>query len=275
MNDNKWEYFFRENRHAELALALRDPGKTADVRCLADDQVLLLGGASGAGRQSKRLPKDREVQSVVVTPEKEQPLADFQSLIEETRAGYAGAELSGAAGAGCEQLFDCLAVKLGLADKEFQPGKLDFDPEKPLLAALSYSPDVSPEALLAACRKAEELPRLRTVIPLPLGAGDRIPLNGFTTSGTTDAMVISVLRHFLPREVRVRASWAAMGWKVAQLALVYGADELAGWSAVESLVYGERVRAAARVELDEVELGVEEAGRVFAPWLARREEVAR
>ena len=87
-------------------------------------------------------------------------------------------------------------------------------------------------------------------------------------------MVVSVLRHFLPAEVRVRASWAALGWKVAQMALIHGADELAGWSVAESVAYSTRVRAAARVETDEVKCGVEEAGKVWAPWLAV-EEVAR
>jgi 2-iminoacetate synthase ThiH len=87
-------------------------------------------------------------------------------------------------------------------------------------------------------------------------------------------MVVSVLRHFLPAEVRVRASWAALGWKVAQMALVHGADELAGWSVAESVAYSARVRAAARVETDEVKCGVEEAGKVWSPWLAV-EEVAR
>ena len=145
---------------------------------------------------------------------------------------------------------------------------------KPVIAALQYSPDVSPEALESACQAAAQIPGLRSVVPLPLAAGDRIPLEGATTSGPTDVMVVSVLRHFLPAEVRVRASWAALGWKVAQMALIHGADELAGWSVAESVAYSTRVRAAARVETDEVKCGVEEAGKVWAPWLAV-EEVAR
>ena len=213
--------------------------------------------------------------SVVLTPEKNQTRADFEALVLETREEYPQAELSGHAGAGGEELFDSLGIKLGLAEEDFQAEPQDLPYGKPLVGVLNYSPDVQPDALVQACLRAKEIPGLRTVVPLPLGAGDRIPLQGFTTSGTTDAMVISVLRHHLPPEIRVRASWAALGWKVAQLTLVYGADELAGWSAAESLVYGPRVRAAARVELDEVELGVEEAMREFSPWFLLPREVAR
>jgi len=67
----------------------------------------------------------------------------------------------------------------------------------------------------------------------------------------------------------LRASWAALGWKGAQLALLYGANELAGWTAAETSVYTGRVRAAARVESDEVLRGIEEARCQFAPWSER------
>jgi hypothetical protein len=268
MSNDNWELLFRENRHAELALRLRDSKRGAQARCLGDDQVVLLGGAAGAGRESKRLPKDREVLSVVLTPEPDQSDDQFEDLVRAAREEHPHAEFSGHAGEAKPELFDCLALKLGLADKEFESEKLQSGHGKPLIAVLSYTPEVDPDALVAACRKAADLPGLQSVVPLPLGAGDRIPLKGFTTSGTTDLMVISVLRHFLPAQVRVRASWAALGWKVAQLGLLYGADELAGWSAAEGLVYGGRVRAAARVESEEVELGVEEARRAFVAWLS-------
>lgn len=271
---NEWKQLFRENRHAQLALLLRGSARGPEVRCLGDDEVVLLGGAEGGGRQPRRLPRDREVLSVVLTPGKEQNKDEFAGLLQSARKEHPRAEFTGHAGCWNEEMFDCLCLKLGLAGKTFEPEKLEIPSNKPLIAVLSYSPEVEPEALEQACLAAKELPNLQSVVALPLGAGDRIPLKGFTTSGTSDVMVVSVLRHFLSAETRIRASWAALGWKVAQMALVYGADELVGWSAAESLVYGPRVRSAARVERDEVELGVAEASLVFKPWLAL-EEAAR
>ena len=48
--------------------------------------------------------------------------------------------------------------------------------------------------------------------------------------------------------------------------LAYGADEIAGWTAAESLAYTGRVRAASRVERQELNEGLEEARCTNAGW---------
>ena len=270
--DDNWKELFRNHRHLLLALKLRADQPARIIRCLGDEQVVLMGSAAGGARQSKRKATEHEILSAVVTPETKMSSEELTALIKEARSEYPKAEISGYGPAPSE--FDTVGVLLGLAGSEFIAEAGEAPSSKPVIAALQYSPDVSPEALESACQAAAQIPGLRSVVPLPLAAGDRIPLEGATTSGPTDVMVVSVLRHFLPAEVRVRASWAALGWKVAQMALIHGADELAGWSVAESVAYSTRVRAAARVETDEVKCGVEEAGKVWAPWLAV-EEVAR
>jgi 2-iminoacetate synthase ThiH len=136
----------------------------------------------------------------------------------------------------------------------------------PLTAVLVYAPELTAQALEQAVEALGKVQRLVSVVPLPAGAGDRIPLPGLTTGGTTDVMAISALRILLPAETRVRASWAALGWKVAQVALAYGADEIAGWTAAETLAYTGRVRAASRVERQELNEGLEEARCRDAGW---------
>ncbi|MFA5505355.1 MAG: hypothetical protein WC314_12450 [Vulcanimicrobiota bacterium] len=262
MTNNNWKEHFQHHRHLQLALELRGDRPLRPVRCLGDEQVLLLGGASSGARESRRKPKEHEILSIVVTPDGR---SDVQELLAEARADYPRAEASGS---GSESL-DVQAVYLGLAAEKFSGEEIEIIAGLPLLATFKYSPEVQPEALLAVCEIAADIAELQGIVPLPLGAGDRIPLPGATTSGPLDMMVISVLRHFLPAPIRVRASWAALGWKVAQMGLLYGADELAGWSAAESVAYSSRVRSAGRVETPEVEQGVEEAGREWAPWLAK------
>ncbi len=267
-----WKELFRNHRHLLLSLQLRSEQPAQVIRCLGDEQVALVGGAAGGARRSKRKPTEHEILSVVVTPEADMGADDLEALIAEARSDYPKAEISGYGPV--QSAFDVVGILLGQAGRDFKAAAEPSTSGKPVIAALLYGPEVQPEALESACRAAAAIPGLRSIVPLPLAAGDRIPLEGATTSGPTDVMVISVLRHFLPAEVRVRASWAALGWKVAQMALIHGADELAGWSVAESVAYSARVRAAARVETDEVKCGVEEAGKIWAPWLAV-EEVAR
>ena len=161
------------------------------------------------------------------------------------------------------------SVMAGKAGRQFEISsdltRLD-DVALPLTAVLVYTPDVTPEALERAVRAMREMLTLVGVVPLPAGAGDRIPLAGLTTAGSLDAMVVAALRLLLPSGISVRASWAALGWKVAQVALAYGADELAGWTGAETLAYTGRVRAASRVERQELDEGLEEARRRDLGW---------
>lgn len=272
-----WKELFRRGDHIRLALELRQNAGSAtpkSVRALADDRVLLLGGAGRAARQGKRAKSDRSIDAVVLTPEPDQSETSFEQTLADVREEYPEIELSGYSPnnkARCTNLFDRVVVQMGEAGLQFSPtpdwrDRLPEQSHCDVSLVLVYTPEVSPEALEQAARQASQVENLVSMVALPAGAGDRIPLPGLTTAGSTDVMVVSVLRHLLPSPVRVRASWAALGWKVAQMALLYGADELAGWTGAETLVYSGRVRAAARVEEDEVGCGLSEAGCQQAPW---------
>ena len=271
----QWKDLFRQQDSTRLALLVRETGAFGGdrtVRALGDDKILLLGGASHAARLSKRASQGdpTEPLCVVVTPEEEQQESDFSEALDRIRAEYPDAELAGFGPESCWSLLDRLVVRVGEVGKDFtldpQWERGSQAPQK-LSAVLVYSPEASPEALEEACRAVVAARNLHGVIALPLGAGDRIPLPGLTTAGTLDMMVLSALRLLLPQGVKIRASWAALGWKVAQLSVIYGADELAGWSAAETAVYSGRVRAAARVEEDELLEGLAEAGWQRSPWM--------
>jgi len=127
----------------------------------------------------------------------------------------------------------------------------------PYVATILYGPRDSEAAL------AERLALLReatSVVLLPREAGDQL-LGEECTDGVQDARFLALARRTLPESVRVRASWAALGWKMAQATLAFGADELAGWGLEEALAYGKKGRPAATVGAAEVRAGIEEAGR--------------
>jgi hypothetical protein len=284
MNQNAlWKELFVNQDQIRLALSVRQSGAfeaTRTVRALADDQILLRGGASLAARLSKRpQPGDcRDPQCVIVTPEPGQSSADFDDLLAATRAEFPGAELAGYGPSSWtpqKMAFDRFVMKLGVVSEVYEVAE-DFEQQLSVAhgvrvtGVLVYTPCVTPEALEEAVKAVEAAPQICSVVALPVGAGDRIPLPGLTTAGTTDMMVVSALRLLLPPNVGLRSSWAALGWKVAQLALLYGADELTGWTAAETRAYSGRVRAAARVENEELLLGIGEAGLQRVPWLTQK-----
>lgn len=284
-NDIPWRELFRRGDHIRLALALRDNKFARPVRILADDEISLMGGAKEAARLSKRPKQERRhpLLSVVSTPLPEQSEAEFVKVLDDLRNEHPEVELSGYSPRNtkaCVELFDRVVVQLGEAGRELTPlpdwrERLPLSSGCDLTITLVYTPEVSAQALEQSVKLMLPLENLVSVVPLPLGAGDRIPLPGLTTSGSVDMMVVSTLRHLLPASVRVRASWAALGWKVAQMALLYGADELAGWTAAETLAYSGRVRSAARVEKEELVQGLEEAGRSWLAWPTRKKEDVR
>ena len=271
----QWKNLFREQDSTRLALLVRETGAFGpdkSVRALGDDKMLLLGGASHAARLSKRSSQREPLEPlcVVVTPEEEQQESEFLEAVKRVRAEFPEAELAGFGPKSCWPLLDRLVMKVGEVGKDFTlDSQWDSQNQvaQKLSAVLVYSPEASPEALEKACEALLRAKNLHGVVALPLGAGDRIPLPGLTTAGTVDMMILSALRLLLPQEIKVRASWAALGWKVAQLAVMYGANELAGWSAAETAVYSGRVRAAARVEEDELLQGMVEAGWRRTPWI--------
>ena len=52
--DDNWKELFRNHRHLLLALKLRADKPAQVIRCLGDEQVVLMGSAAGGARQSKR-----------------------------------------------------------------------------------------------------------------------------------------------------------------------------------------------------------------------------
>lgn len=131
----------------------------------------------------------------------------------------------------------------------------------PVVASFQYGPESTPEQIVERLWQLRECARLATVVPLPAGVGDLILVRGATTDGDLDVAVLAAARLVLPK-VHVRSSWAALGWKLAQVGLIFGADEVAGWGVEEQLAYTGRLRPASRVERDEVEAGIREANRL-------------
>lgn len=129
----------------------------------------------------------------------------------------------------------------------------------PVVASFTYPPGFAPEHLLDRLEALSQVANLVAVSPLPAAVGDRVLVPGATTDGTDDAAVLAACRLVLPK-VHVRSSWAALGWKVAQVCLAFGADTLSGWGAEEQLVYSSRTRPASTVDREEVEQGIREAG---------------
>lgn len=281
MTESDWKSLFVQQRGTELTLLARRLGKLSGppLRALADDEIVLTGGALAAARTSDKGREPELPVCVVVTPENGELPEEFEQRLAAARKQYPEAELAGFGPKGWsargELTLDRHVVKLGVAAENFQKDdawerRLLDCPAARLTLVLVYSPSVTPDALEAAVAQISDWKRVGSVTCLPLGAGDRIPLPGVTTSGPLDMAVISSVRLLVPAEVRVRASWAALGWKVAQLAPLYGASELMGWSAAECVAYTGRVRAAARVEKAELEAGLAEAGVSRCHWLGEK-----
>lgn len=269
-----WQDLFRDHRHALLGQQARSV-RNSRVRSLSDEETLLVGGASEAARLADRPKASGPPRAVMLTPDGLQAtLESFRAQLHELRAAHPEVEVAGFGplSASAKERFEGLdrgVFNLGRAGVTFEAASDGVELERlsmPLTAVLIYTPEVTPEAVQAAADAALGIPGLVSLVPLPAGAGDRIPLPGLTTGGSADALVISALRLLLPGTVRVRASWAALGWKVAQVMLAYGADEIAGWTAAESLAYTGRVRAASRVERQELNEGLEEARCTNTGW---------
>lgn len=279
--DESWEQLFARRDATGLALKAREMGRFEgpSLRALADNEILLTGGAKAAARATEKSKQVETPALVVLTPGKGELLEEFEQEVLAARANYPGAELAGFGPPGWTPVpasaLDRYVFRLGTVAASFQ-----LDPDwtyktaashsGEFTAVLLYAPEAQAEALSEAVSLLESVENLTTVVPLPLGAGDRIPLRGMTTSGNLDMTMLAALRFLLPCTVRVRASWAVMGWKVAQVGPAYGASEMMGWSAAEALAYSGRVRAAARVETAELEAGLAEAGVVRVEWSGKK-----
>lgn len=134
-----------------------------------------------------------------------------------------------------------------------------LDLELRVVASFVYRNSSAPEALARRLHALGRCPGLATVVPLPARPGDRFWLPDQTTDGTCDAAVLASTRLALAR-AHLRASWAGLGWKLAQVALSFGADEVAGWGAEEQLAWGDGPPAS-WVSASEAQAGLAEARR--------------
>lgn len=132
--------------------------------------------------------------------------------------------------------------------------------DRPEVATVVYGQETPVQSLLAELRQLSVRKRLVGLVLLPEGVGDQV-LSPATTWGSRDMALLSVARLLMPR-CHVRASWGALGWKLAQASIAFGADELACWGLEERLAYGTRCRPASQVEHEEAEAGVTESGRI-------------
>ncbi len=130
---------------------------------------------------------------------------------------------------------------------------------KPEVATLTYDQTTPVESLLADLQSLAGRKWLVSCVLLPAGVGDQV-LSPATTWGSRDVALLSAARLLL--RGHVRASWGALGWKLAQASIAFGTDELAGWGLEEHLTYGGRFRPAAQVSHEEAEAGILEAGRI-------------
>ena len=133
------------------------------------------------------------------------------------------------------------------------------DLDIPKVASFIYGPQVTRTQVEERVEAIVRDRQVCTVLPLPRGLGDKLMQASSTTDGILDARVLSWTR-LACGELHVRASWGALGWKMAQPTLLFGVDELAGRGLEEVLAYGPQARAAAVVRTEEVEAGIREAG---------------
>lgn len=156
---------------------------------------------------------------------------------------------------------DSLGIMTGPAEVAEGAWNRLLDLPVPKVAAALYGPQTPPEALAARLDRLRQVENLRAVVWLPVHPGDMLFLPDRTTDGTADTVLLAVTRLALPPQVRVRASWAAYGWKMGQFALTFGVDEVAGWGLEEELAWGRDAEPAAVVSRDEAEAGIVEALR--------------
>jgi 2-iminoacetate synthase ThiH len=125
------------------------------------------------------------------------------------------------------------------------------------VACFVYGPHPDPADLE---KRVRALVGADQIVPLPRAVGDLVVIPGATTDGTCDIEVLSRCRALAQPKQRVRASWGALGFKLAQSSLVFGSDALAGWGLEEQLAYSGRMRPADLIGWDEARAGVVEAG---------------
>lgn len=243
--------------------------RSAEVWLRADGAVqLALAGEERPAVELGRLPS--HVRQVHYHPGRGEGPEAVQARVAELRTLYPGALIHGLS-PGWAQRHGLEAVRASGVDSFcWFTGELGADPapaaqgwercsdlELPSVAAVVYGPEHSVEQLTS---RLARLGTAQQVVLLPRSAGDLVVVRGATTDGPWDIELLSRARASLPAGVRVRASWGALGFKLAQSALAFGADALAGWGLEEQLAYSGKMRSADVIGWEEARAGVQEAG---------------
>jgi len=154
---------------------------------------------------------------------------------------------------------DSLSLHAGAIEGGSGAWRRFLDLPLPLVVSATYGSDPPGEALVAFLQSLGTSPSLRGLVLLPGRPGGR-GLGPGDTDGVLDARLVALARLALPPRVRVRSSWAAFGWKMAQFLLTCGADEVAGGGLEESRAWGRGYEPAAVVAAEQARAGIREAG---------------
>ena len=230
----------------------------------ADGVVHLLPSSPDWGK----LPK--EVQEVHFHPRKDETPEQVVELVQALRLEFPQAKIHGLSPGwlqrhGFESLerlrLDSLCwftgELTGASSGPAQGWEACADLKLPKVATFVYGPEHTAEDLekrLEALRDAEQ------IVPLPRAVGDLVVIAGATTDGPQDVEILSRTRALAEPAQWVRASWGALGFKLAQSSLAFGADALGGWGLEEQLAYSGRMRPADLIGWDEARAGALEAG---------------
>ena len=254
------------------AVSLFDLGRQARLKrqarvwLRADGSVLLLPTAPDWGKLEIRITE------VHFHPRRDDSLAQVLQRLRELRAQYPEARLHGFSPGwltrhGFHVLPDLQSAGLDsfcwFTGELSEPGAASAGWEEcaelpiPKVASFVYGPKPDIQALQ---ERVEALAGAHQIVPLPRAVGDLVVVPGATTDGTCDIEVLSRCRVLAGTDQRVRASWGALGFKLAQSSLAFGSDALAGWGLEEQLAYSGRMRPADLIGWDEARAGAVEAG---------------
>lgn len=251
--DSRVRRLFEQGRILELGQLAAQKRGAKRAGYLADDRVshYFEEAPEEPGIRVHFLPDD----------EAEERLKDFKERYPQTLVhGLSVERLQGREADSWGALgLDSLTLDTGPLDRPTPQWEEVARAQIPMVASFVYGPQADYEALEARLEKLSGFASIRSVVALPASVGDRILLPGATTDGTHDMKVLSLCRLLLDK-AHVRISWGVLGWKVAQVGLAFGGDELCGWGTEERLAFSHRVRPAARVETDELLAGLAEAG---------------
>lgn len=215
-----------------------------------------------------KLPVD--VREIHFHPRKNDSLEQARELLKEARLQYPEASVHGLSPGWWSRHGELLDVdslcwftgELGDDNSPASKGWQKFaELDLPKVACLVYGPEHTPAQLEARLQAIAAAPKVTQLVALPRSVGDLVVIPGATTDGTWDVEMLARCRAALPPSIRVRASWGALGYKMAQSALAFGCDGLAGWGLEEHLAYSGRMRPADVVGWDQAREGLEEASK--------------